>query len=67
MKVLCSYIQAPVTSCVLDPNTSFYTLFSNILSLYIFFLFNVTDQVSHPCESAGKIIALCILILFPFL
>jgi hypothetical protein len=38
------------------PRTSKYFLFSKIVSLYLW------DQVSHAYKSAGKLIALCILI-----
>jgi len=51
----------PVTSSLLSPNILLNTIFSNTLS----FLSsrNVSDQVSHPYKTTGKIIVLYILIL----
>src|SRR5215475_793093 len=54
----------PVTSSLLGPNTLLNTLFSNAFSLRSFL--NVSDQVSHPYKTTGKIIVLYILI-FKFL
>jgi hypothetical protein len=53
---LCSVLQSPVTSSLLGPNILLYTLFSNTLS----FLSsrNVSDQVSHPYKTTGKIIVI---------
>ena len=50
---LCSLLHSPVTSSLLGPNILLNTMFSNILS----FLFsrNVSDQVSHPYKTTGKI------------
>ena len=61
---LCSFLYSPVTSSLLGPNILLNTLFSNILSLRS--SLNVSDQVSHPYETTGKIIVLYILI-FTFL
>jgi len=49
---LCSFLHSPVTSSLLGPNT-LNTLFSNILSLRS--SLNVSDQVSHPYKTTGKI------------
>ena len=56
---LCSYLHSPVTSSLLGPNILLNTLFSNTLSLR--FSHNVSDQVSHPYKTTGKIIFLYIL------
>jgi len=61
---LCSYLHSPVTSSLLGPNIFLNTLFSNTFSLRSFL--NVSDQVSHPYQTTGKIIVLYILI-FKFL
>ena len=61
---LCKFIHYPVTPSLLDPNTLLNTLFSNTLSLRSFL--NVSDQVSHPYRTTGRILILCILI-FKFL
>ena len=58
---LCSFLHSPVTSSLLGPNILLSTLFSNTLSLRS--SFNVSDQVSHPYKTTGKIIVLYILIL----
>ena len=42
---LCSFLQSPVNSSLLDPNILMNTLFLNILSLR--YSLNVSDQVSH--------------------
>ena len=60
---LCNFLHSPVTSSLLGPNI-LNTLFSNTLSLRS--SLNVSDQVSHPHKTTGKIIVLCILI-FQFL
>ena len=57
---LCSFLHTPVTSSLLGPNISLSTLFSNTLSLHC--SLNVSDQVSHPYKTKGKIIGLYILI-----
>ena len=53
---LCNLLNSPVTSSLLGPNILLNTMFSNTLS----FLpsSNVTDQVSHPYKTTGKIIVL---------
>ena len=48
---LCSFLHSPVISSLLDPNI---------------LLSNVSDQVSHPYKTTGRITVLCILI-FKFL
>ena len=53
---LCSFLHSPVTSSLLGPNILLNTLFSNTLSLGS--SFNVSDQVSHPYKTTGKIIVL---------
>ena len=50
---LCSFLHYPVTSSVLGPNILLNTLFSNTLSLCS--SFNVSDQVSRPYKTTGKI------------
>ena len=55
---LCSFLQSPVTSSLLDPNISLNTLFSNTLSLHS--TLNMSDQVSYSYKKTGKIIILCI-------
>ena len=61
---LCNLLHSPITSSLLGPNVLLNTMFSNTLS----FLSsrNVSDQVSHPYKTTGKIIVLYILI-FKFL
>ena len=61
---LCSLLHSPVTSSLLGPNILLNTMFSNTLSFLS--SSNVSNQVSHPCKTTGKIIVLCILI-FKFL
>jgi len=56
---LYSRLQSPFTSSLLDPNTFFNTLFSNALNLRS--SHNVSDQVSRPYKTTGKIIVLYIL------
>jgi len=58
--LLYSFLHSPVTSSLLGQHIPLITLFSNILSLRSFL--NVSDQVSHPYTTAGKIIVLYILI-----
>jgi len=55
----CSFLHSPVTSSLLGPNTFLNTLFSNTLSLRC--SLNVSDQVSHPYKTTGKIIVLVML------
>jgi hypothetical protein len=57
---LCSFLLFPVTSSLLDPNIPLSTLLSNILSLRS--SLNVSDQVSHPYKTTGRIIVLYVLI-----
>jgi hypothetical protein len=57
---LCSFLQPPVASSLLDPHILLNNLFSNTLSLCS--SLNVRDQVSHPCRTTGKIIVLNTLI-----
>src|SRR5215510_11904288 len=57
---LCNFLHSPVTSPLLGPNTLLNTLLSNILSLCS--SLNVSDQVSHPYKTTGRIIVLYILI-----
>ena len=53
---LCSFLHSPFTSFLLGPNILPNTLFSNTLSLRS--CLNVSDQVSHPYKTTGKIIVL---------
>jgi len=57
---LCSFLHSPVTSSLLGPNILLSTLFSKALSLCS--SLNVSDQVSNPYTTRGKIIVLYILI-----
>ena len=50
------FLHSPVTSSLLGPNILLSTLFSNILSLRS--SLKVSDQVSHPHKTTGKIKAL---------
>jgi len=50
---LCSFLHSPVTSSLLDPNILLNAIFSSILSLRS--SLNVSDQVSHPYRTTGKI------------
>ena len=59
-----SFLHSLVTSSLLGPNILLNTLFSNTLSLRP--SLNVSDQVSHPYKTRGKIVVPCILI-FKFL
>jgi hypothetical protein len=59
---LCSFLHSPVTSSLLGPNILLNTLFPNTLSLC--YSLNVSDQVSHPYKTTGKIIVLIILVLY---
>ena len=51
---LCNLLHSPVPSSLLGPNTLHNTLFSNTLSFLS--SLNVSDQVSHPYKTTGKII-----------
>ena len=55
---LCSFLHSSVTSSLLGPNILLNTLFSNTLRLC--FSLNVSDQVSHPYKTTGKIMVLYI-------
>ena len=58
---LCNLLHSPVTSFLLGPNIFLNTLSSKNLSLN--FSLNVSDQVSQPYKTTGKIIVLYILFL----
>ena len=58
---LCSFLQSTVTTSLPGPNILLNTLFSNTVSLRS--SLNVSNQVSHPYTTTGKIIVLYILIL----
>ena len=53
---LYSFLHTPITSSLLSPNILLNTLFSNALSLHS--SLNVSDQVSYPYKTTGKIIFL---------
>jgi len=55
----CRFLHSPVTSSLLGPNILLNTLFSNIISLRS--SLDVSDQVSHPYKTTGKITVLYIL------
>ena len=57
---LCSFLNSLVTSSLLDPNILLNTLFSNTLSLRS--SLKVSDQVSQPYKTTGKILVLYICI-----
>jgi hypothetical protein len=57
---LCNFLHSPATSSLLGPNILLRTLFSNTLSLCS--SLSVTDQVSHPYKTTGRIMVLCILV-----
>jgi len=57
---LCSFLHSPVTSSLLGSNILLNTLFSNTLSLRS--SLKVSDQVSRPYKTTGKIVVLYILI-----
>ena len=50
---LCNLLHSPVTSSLLGPNILLSTIFSNTLSFLS--SLNVSDQVSHPHKTTGKI------------
>ena len=52
----CNFLHSPFTPSLLGPIILLSTLFSNTLSLCS--SLNVSDQVSHPYKTAGKIIVL---------
>ena len=55
---LCSFLHSSVISSLLGPNTLLCTLLSSNLSLHS--SLNMSDQVSHPYKTIGKIIVLYI-------
>jgi len=57
---LCNLLHSSVTSSLLGPNILLNTMFSNTLSFLS--SLNVSDQVSHPYKTIGKIIVLYILL-----
>ena len=57
---LCSYLHSPVTSSLFGSNIPLNTQFSNTFSLL--FSLSVSNHVSHPYKTTGKIIFLYILI-----
>jgi len=57
---LCSCLHSRVTLSRLGPNILLSTLFSNSLTLRS--SLNVSDQVSHPYQTTGKITVVYILI-----
>ena len=61
---LCNFLHSPVNSSLLGPNILLNTILSNTLNLYS--SRNVSDQISHPYKTRGKIIVLYSLI-FKFL
>ena len=62
LKIHLNILHSPVTLSLLGPNILLSTLFSNTLSLCS--SLNVSDQVSHPYKTTGKIIVLYILIFY---
>ena len=62
--LVCIFLHLPATLSLLDPNILLSTLFWNTHSLRS--SLKVSDQVSHPYKTGGKIIVLYILI-FKFL
>ena len=59
----CSFLHSLVSLSLLGPNIILNTLFSNILSLRS--SLNVSDQVSHPYTTTGKVIvSLCLSLLY---
>jgi len=52
---VCSFLHSPVTSSHFYPNILLSIVFSNTSSL------NVSDQVSHPYKTTGKIVVLWVL------
>jgi len=57
---LCSFLHSPVSSSFLDPNNLISTLFSNTLILR--YSLSVSDKVSHPHKTTGRIRVLYLLI-----
>ena len=62
---LCSFLHCPVPPSLSAPNIPLSTLFSSTLSLCSS-SHNVSDQVSHPYKTTGKITVLYILIFIFF-
>src|SRR5215469_12623231 len=58
---LYNFLHSPVTSSLLGPNTLLNTIFSNTLSLRS--SLNISDKVSHPYRTTGKIIVLYVYLL----
>jgi hypothetical protein len=56
---LCIFLHSPITSSLLGPNILHSTLYSNTLSLCS--SLNITDQVSWPYKTSGRIMVLYIL------
>ena len=56
---LCNFLHSPITSSLLGPNILLNTIFSNTLSFLS--SLNVSDKVSHPYKTTGKIIILYVL------
>jgi hypothetical protein len=56
---MCNFLHCPVISSLLGPDILLSTLFSNTLSVCS--SLNVTDQVSHPYKTTGRIMVLYIL------
>ena len=61
---LYSFLHSPVTSFLLGPNILLSTLFWNTLILR--YSLNVSDQVSHPHNTTGRITVLYILVFISF-
>ena len=57
---ICSLLHSFIISSLLGPNIPLSNLFSNTLSFLS--SLSVSDQVSHPYRTKGKIIVLCILV-----
>jgi len=56
---ICSFLHSTVTSFLMGPNILLNILYSNTFSLRS--SFNVSDLVSHPYKTTGKIIGPCLL------
>ena len=59
---LCSFFHSPLTSSLLGSNILLNTIFSNTLSLR--YSPDVSDQVSHPNKTTGKIILYILIFIF---
>jgi len=55
---LCSLLQPPVSSFLLAPNILFSTLTLSSNTLDLCSSLNMTDQVSHPYKTTGKMVIL---------